>query len=372
MPPIRVGIIGLSATSSWAVHAHLPYLKSSPKYTLTGVCNSTLASSRASIAAHNLDPTLTTAYDSPAALAASPDVDLIVCAVRVDRHYETLKPALAAGTGKPCFVEWPLASNLAQATELLRLADENGVRTMVGLQGQMSPAVARVKALIRDEGRIGRVVNSSVHLATGLGGAETAEGYEYLNDVATGGNMLVIPFGHLYDSVSYVLGSELGGVSATLSTQHGDVAVRAADGSGRVVKTIRRTTADQVTMSGVLAEGGALSSAVVHGSGPLKGEAALVWRIEGEKGIVEVRGQDAFAVSMSGDVKIRLQTFASDEVQEIEFVEDRPGPPGNIGRLYDAFAEGGDYPDWKWAVKRHAWVDALYRSHESGTRVSYI
>jgi hypothetical protein len=59
-------------------------------------------------------------------------------------------------------------------------------------------------------------------------------------------------------------------------------------------------------------------------------------------------------------------------VREIEFAEDRPGPPGNIGRLYDAFADGQHYPDWKWAVKRHAWVDALQRSHESGRRVSYV
>ena len=368
MPPIRVGIIGLSATSSWAVHAHLPALQNSAdKYQLTAVCNSSLASSQASIKSHNLDPNTTKPYASVADLAASPDVDLVVCAVRVDRHYEALKPVIAAG--KDCFVEWPLASNRAQAEELLALAEEKGVRTMVGLQGQMSPAIARVKELVRDGESVGRVVSSSVQLWTGLATAETVEGYEYLNDVGTGGNMLVIPFGHLYDSVSYVLG-ELGSVSATLSTQHPDVVVKSKDGD--VVKTIQRTTADHVTMAGRLAAGGAHSSAVVHGSGPLKGEPALLWRIEGEKGVVEVRGESAFAVSMSGDVKIRLQRFAGGDLEKIDFVEDRPGPPGNIGRLYDAFAEGLHYPDWKWAVKRHAWVDALYKSDESGARVPYM
>ena len=60
MPPIRVGIIGLSATSSWAVHAHLPALQNSAdKYQLTAVCNSSLASSQASIKSHNLDPNTT-------------------------------------------------------------------------------------------------------------------------------------------------------------------------------------------------------------------------------------------------------------------------------------------------------------------------
>jgi predicted dehydrogenase len=366
MATLRVGIIGLSATSSWAVHAHLPNLKNSPKYQLTGVCNSSLASSNAAIKAHGLDANTTKPYASVADLAASPDVDLVVCAVRVDRHYECLKPVIAAG--KDCFVEWPLASNLEQAKELLRLAEEKGVRTMVGLQGQMGPVIRRVKEFIYDEEAIGRVVSSSINLATGLWTAETIEGHEYLNDAESGGNMLVIPFGHIYDSASYVLG-ELQQVSATLSTQHPDVAVKSADGS--TVKTIRRTTADHVTISGLLASG-VHSSAIVHGAGPLKGEPGLLWQIEGDKGIIDVRGESAFAVSMSGDVTIRLHEFASGEVKDVQFAEDRPGPPGNIGRLYDAFADGRDYPDWKWAVRRHAWVDALQRSHESGERVSYM
>lgn len=69
---------------------------------------------------------------------------------------------------------------------------------------------------------------------------------------------------------------------------------------------------------------------------------------------------------------MKLHGFASGEVRDVHFVEDRPGPPGNIGRLYEAFAERQEYPDWKWAVKRHAWVDALQRSDESGERVSYM
>jgi predicted dehydrogenase len=196
----------------------------------------------------------------------------------------------------------------------------------------------------------------------------TFEGYEYLNFVELGGNMLVIPLGHLYDSVSYTLG-EMQSVSATLSTQQKDVAVKGKDGS--TVKTIERTTADHVTVSGLL-ESGAHSSAVVVGRGPVKGEPSLVWQIEGEKGVIDIRSDNAFAVSMSAEIKVRLQDNASGEVKDIEFTEDQPGPPGNIGRLYEAFADGKSYPDWKWAVKRHAWVNALYESDKSGKRASYL
>ncbi|CAK1364979.1 Galactose/lactose metabolism regulatory protein GAL80 [Cercospora beticola] len=362
MSPIRVGILGLSATSSWAVQAHLPYLISSPKYTITGVCNSSRESSQKAIDAHSLKDAKS--YGTPDELAASAEIDLVVCAVRVDRHYDALKPAIAAG--KDVFVEWPLASNSKDCKELLALAEEKGVKTMVGLQGQISTPIKRMKDLV-DQGAIGHVISSSIDLWTALSTAETREGYEYLNFRELGGNMMIIPFGHFYDSVSYVLG-ELEYLSATLSTQYPEVTVRSSD--GKVIDTIKRTTADQVTMSGLLASG-AHSSAIVHGSAPFKGEPALIWRVEGDKGIIELRGETAFAVSMSGQVKIRLQDFATGEVKDIDFEGGDAGPPENIGRLYEAFADGKNLPDWKWAVRRHAWVDALYESHESGKRVSY-
>jgi predicted dehydrogenase len=367
MAPIGIGFIGLSAPGawSWGVSAHLPYLKDSSKYKITGVCNSSAESSQKAVDGHGL--TDAKAYGSVADMAASPDVDLVVCCVRVDRHYEAVKPVLEAG--KDCFVEWPLASNSEQAKELLQLAERKGVKTMIGLQGQMSPVISRVKQIIEQDKSIGRVVSSQINFAGMLGGRDSIESIEYLNSAEIGGNMLVIPFGHLYDAVSYALG-ELQDVSATLSIQHPDLPIKSSDGS-QVLRTIKRTAADHITMSGILANG-AHSSAVITGGQPLLDEAALLWKIEGDKGVIEVRGKESFALSMSLDIKIRMQLFETGEVKEVEFKEDRPGPPGNVGRLYDAFADGQYYPDWKWAVKRHAWVDALYKSSETGKRVSYL
>jgi len=367
MAPIGVGIIGLSAPGawSWGVSAHLPYLNDTTKYKITGICNSSLESSQKAVDGHKL--TDAKAYGSVADMAASSDVDLVVCCVRVDRHYDAIKPAIEAG--KDCFVEWPLASNSEQAKGLLQLAERKGVKTMIGLQGQMSPVISRVKEIIEKDKSIGRVVSSQISFAGMLGGKESTEAVEYLNSAEIGGNMLVIPFGHLYDAVSYALG-ELQDVSSTLSIQHPDVPIKSSDGL-EVLRTIKRTAADHITMSGLLANG-AHSSAVVTGGQPLLDEPALLWKIEGDKGVIEVRGKESFALSMSLDIKIRMQLFETGEVKEVEFTEDKPGPPGNVGRLYDAFADGQYYPDWKWAVKRHAWVDALYKSSELGKRVSYV
>ncbi|THX19602.1 NAD(P)-binding protein [Aureobasidium pullulans] len=361
MAPIGVGIIGLSAAGgSWGASAHLPYLKDSTKYKITGVCNSSTESSQKAIDTYGFSADAK-AYGSVADMAASSDIDLVVCAVRVDRHYEAMKPALEAG--KDCFVEWPLASNVEQATELLQIAERKGVKTMIGLQGQMSPVISRIKDIIEKDKAIGRITGSHVSLAGMLGGKETIEPMEYLNYAETGGNMLVIPFGHLYDSISYTLG-ELQEVSSTLSIQHPDVVVKSADGS-KVVKTIRRTAADHIAMSGLLSSS-AQSSAVVHGGQAFPGEPSFLWRIEGEKGVIQVRGDQPFALSMSLDMNVQMQLLETGDVKDIEFTEDKPGPPGNVGRLYEAFADGQYYPDWKWAVKRHAWVDALYKSNETG------
>ena len=129
MAPTCIGLIGLSASASWAVWAHLPYLKDTSKYTIAALCNSSVENARAAIKVHGLPPT-TKAYGSPQDLADDPEIDLVVCSVRVDRHYETV-PSLKAG--KDIFCEWPLGKDLAEAQEMEEIAKSKGVRTMVGL-----------------------------------------------------------------------------------------------------------------------------------------------------------------------------------------------------------------------------------------------
>lgn len=142
MAPIRVGIIGLGATMGdtpigrWGVNAHLRSIEGLPKdYELVAVANSSVESAQRSIDFHKLPPT-TKAYGSPKDIAADPNVDLVVVSVNVAKHYELAKPILEHK--KDIFVEWPLASNPAQAEELTNLASASGVRNMVGLQGRSS------------------------------------------------------------------------------------------------------------------------------------------------------------------------------------------------------------------------------------------
>ena len=166
MAPIRVGIVGLSSKpGAWATLAHLPRLVSSPNVEIIALCNSSLDSTKAAIEAHNLPPT-TKAYSNPADLAADPDVDLFVVSTRVDTHHALALPALAAG--KNIYVEWPLAANLADAQELASLAKTQNVRTIIGLQGRVSPTIRTIKSLL-DTGRLGQVHSVNVQAVAGTG-----------------------------------------------------------------------------------------------------------------------------------------------------------------------------------------------------------
>ena len=118
----------------------------------------------------------------------------MVCAVRVDNHYQTTKPSIEAG--KDVYVEWPLASNLEEATELATLARQKGVKTMISLQGRVSPVSLKVKALLA-ENTIGKVLSSSVVASDGTTNPTTiSEGLKYFLDRRVGGNLLTIRFGH--------------------------------------------------------------------------------------------------------------------------------------------------------------------------------
>jgi predicted dehydrogenase len=198
MSPIRVGLVGLStatnpmAPGAWAVLAHLPYLRSSPKYKIVALCNSTKQSAEKSIEYHKLGRSVK-AYGSPEDLAKDPNVDLVVISVIVMKHYALAKPVLVAG--KDVFMEWPIAANTSEAAELTDLAKARGVRTIVGLQARADPLLLKMKELI-DGGKIGRVMSSTVVGRFLVPVDVWPEDAIYYIDRKSGGNNLTISFGH--------------------------------------------------------------------------------------------------------------------------------------------------------------------------------
>jgi len=78
----------------------------------------------------------------------SPEIDAIAIATPVYTHYELAKKALE--NGKHVFVEKPFTSTVAQAEELVELADKKNLTIMVDHTFLFTGAVRKIKELISD------------------------------------------------------------------------------------------------------------------------------------------------------------------------------------------------------------------------------
>src|SRR3954462_529464 len=132
---IRVGFVGASASRGFASIAHIPALRALPQFEIAAVC--TTRQETADAAARHYGAPL--AFSDPETLARHPDIDLVTVSVKVPDHYRPVMAAIAAG--KPVYCEWPLGRDTDEAARLLDAAERRGVWRVVGLQGQVSPAI---------------------------------------------------------------------------------------------------------------------------------------------------------------------------------------------------------------------------------------
>jgi predicted dehydrogenase len=91
---------------------------------------------------------------SAAEVVASVDVDAIAVISPVWTHYELTKAALE--NGKHVFVEKPFTSSVAQAEELINLAEQKNLKIMVDHTFLFTGAVKKIRQLI-DEGALGNL-----------------------------------------------------------------------------------------------------------------------------------------------------------------------------------------------------------------------
>ncbi|KAF2268492.1 oxidoreductase [Lojkania enalia] len=360
MAPIRVGFIGLASGQAWSVWAHLPYFKRSPKYEIVGLCNTSIERAKAAIKNHGL-PESTKTYATPEELASDPDVDLVVCSVRVDKHYDAMLPSIKAG--KDIFCEWPLAKDAKQAEKMVALAKEKNIRTLVGLQAHQSSANKKIKELI-DSGKIGRVLSSTFHGTPTFFAETVTEGGAHSHDITNGGNMLTIYTMHALESITYVLG-QIASFTPLLGISYPESLVKNA--AGEVVRKMKRTAHDQILLQGKFPSG-AVFSYHLRGGPAFNNTDGCFWRIFGTKGEIQVTGSSSWIHLSDDNLKIELFDQASGKTETVEVDKDDFSDMGlyarNVARLYEGFAEGKGEKDgvldWEVALKRHQFVDEVY------------
>src|SRR3954451_12885627 len=148
---LRLGLIGASVRGTWSSRSHLPALQASSDIELTAVCTTRADSAEAARQAYGAR----LAFADWREMVVSPEIDAGAVVVRVPSHYAPTKAALEAG--KHVYCEWPLGRTTEEAVELAELAKARGLKTAVGLQARVDPALMYLKELIAS-GHIGKIL----------------------------------------------------------------------------------------------------------------------------------------------------------------------------------------------------------------------
>lgn len=248
---VRIGVIGAKPDQGWASVSHIPAIAATPGLQLAAVAARSQDSADAAARGFGVAK----AYGSTDDLIADPDIDLVAVVTSVPGHHDLILASLAAG--KHVITEWPVGISTAQTQEILDAARAAGVRTAVGLQARMNPAVGHAMHLLRT-GALGRVVDATVYSATAAFGAVIAAGDVYLEKPETAMNLVTIQASHTMDLAAVMVGG-LDSLSALTTVRYPQVAVAGQD------RTVERTLADHVLVNARTTAGGALSVQVVGG-----------------------------------------------------------------------------------------------------------
>ena len=277
-----------------------------------------------------------------------------------------MMPVIKAG--KDVYVEWPLASNLTQATEMYTAAQKSGSKTIVGLQSRSNPYIRKIKEQVANK-TIGDLLSSTQEFTLGWVGDVEPPAVEYFTKKESGGNFLTILFGHTADPVFHALGG-LEELSALLTTRWPETKLLHADGSFN--RMIKRETPDHVMLQGTLKNNSAPISMTARSGKGFKDSPNLVWRIFGTKGEIRLTSAAMLTLALGGE-KIEVFDHEKDTVEVVnveyaEAVKDLSPFAKDIGMLYEGFVNGWGveegFVDFEQAVGMHTIIDCMEKSSE--------
>ena len=143
---LRFGVIGYGY---WGPNI-VRNLRSLEDCQVVGICDQSPAARKRIRSANPGIPV----YSDHNELVSSPDVDAIAVITPVWTHFEVAKTALE--NGKHVFVEKPFTSSVAQAEELINLAEQKNLKIMVDHTFLFTGAVRKMRQLL-DDGVLGKL-----------------------------------------------------------------------------------------------------------------------------------------------------------------------------------------------------------------------
>jgi predicted dehydrogenase len=192
---IRVGVIGLGFGAS----VHVPALRRVPGVEVTALCGT--SRSHSSAVAQQLD--IPVAYSDYREMLASGEIDAVTIAAPPHLHHPMALAACEAGVHVLC--EKPMARNVAEARDMLRMAREAGVCHAIGHHHRHDPARRRMKQLI-DEGFIGQLHSVTILDYRSALADPDRRSQEWLGDASRSGGILAAVGSHYVDMLRWWFG----------------------------------------------------------------------------------------------------------------------------------------------------------------------
>lgn len=359
--PIRVGLVGVG---NWALHGHVRVLKLLPSYELTAVYSQRRdAADKAA-----KDYGFRDVVDSLDALVNHPEVDLVLVLTTAPQHEEGVRAAIAAG--KDVYCEWPLTPSTGLSEELLRLANDKGVRHVVGLQRRLAPHNRYLKDLL-DQGFVGKLRSVRIHVSMNYFQARRGNALRWTIPPENFSSAVAIYAGHFLDMLFTATGWPKD-IAALMVNQFPEVTIAE---TGEVFRT---TAPDQLVMIGRL-EGSAVVSVQIEG-GKRNGSGVQI-DITGDEGDLRITNTSAFG-GLGDDyviagVKGDDQPLAAMPLPAAYLRLPESGLPSavlELAELYAAYADdvatgGQTAPTFEDAVRMHRLLDAADASSRESRRV---
>src|SRR3989442_7896924 len=325
---LGVGIIGVSPVRGWAATAHIPALRALPNYEIRALSARSAESARAAGEAFGIRAV----FSDHEQLVSRPDIDVVGVTVKVPHHRALVAAALAAG--KAVYCEWPLGRDLGDARAMAALAAEQGVRTVVGLQARLAPAIEFVQGLLRD-GYVGEVLSTTM-VGLSVPGDVLGQPNAYMLDKTNGANVLTIAGGHSLDLLNHVLG-EFADLSAMSALRRPLITIE------ETWEQVVKTAADQIAVIGTLTSG---ATASMHLRDAVAGGTGFLWEINGTDGTLRITADAAYpeihpltvagAHGRSEPAKLAVPAALTQKWPSLTNLESTPAY--NVGRAYAAFA----------------------------------
>jgi predicted dehydrogenase len=203
---IRVAVVG----TGFGEAVHLPALQQVSDFQIMAV--SSRRAERAHVAAQAFGATIaTTDYRE---LVERSDVDAVIIATPPHLHHSMTMTAL--GAGKHVLCEKPMAKTVAEAKDMLKMAERSKVVAMINHEFRFLPARAFAKELI-DAGYIGEAYSASMSFYRSSLNDPRGVAFTWLMEQEKGGGMLGAIGSHHIDTLRWWLG-DIRAASGALGT----------------------------------------------------------------------------------------------------------------------------------------------------------